>query len=31
MKIDKNDLVDFQCVHVDGVGNIYKYEGRILD
>lgn len=28
--IEKKNLNDFQRVHVDGVGNIYEYEGKII-
>lgn len=29
-EINQNELVDFQTVHIDAVGNIYEYHGRII-
>ncbi len=30
MQIDPEELIDFQPVHIDPVGNIYEYRGKIL-
>ncbi len=30
MAILKNDLVDFQEIHLDSVGDIYEYKGKII-
>lgn len=30
MNITRDDLVDFQTVHIDPVGDIYEYKGHIL-
>ena len=30
LEIDMDELIDFQTVHLDMVGNIYEYQGKII-